>query len=244
MNTAYMRNKRRQSQQWKKHLLLADMGIAMALEQPNVSQTLQISACSSPCLSLFLWDALSPWSRAGGGTQPCAFGTRHLQDMASALMPRCKMNQSGHSMRAQPTKCICKGPSQKSTCQKWRSPHREDVPWCTKSRGQCGGTLVWWSSLYFFFFHLQISSYQNAAKKKLTTPNTGNTHMIVAADHILPNLSSSWPTQHMSLQRTIHPLPKGVWVQPEFPWTLVKIGHDLWKPSTVLKTKDLLMMPD
>lgn len=74
---------------------------------------------------------------------------------------------------------------------------------------------VWWHPRLvifslFFLFHSQISSYPNAAKKKLTTPNTGNTHMIFAADHILPNLSSSWPTQHMSLQRTIHPLPKGV----------------------------------
>lgn len=77
------------------------------------------------------------------------------------------------------------------------------------------------------------------------TPDTGNTHMIFAADHILPNLSSSWPAQLLSLQRTFLPLPSGAWIQPEFTSThTVKIGHDLWKPSTILKTKGVLMMPD
>lgn len=87
MNTAYMRNKRRQTPRQKKHLLLADTGIAMALEQPSVSQALQGSAGSSLCLSLFLWDALCPWPGAGGGARLCAFGTQNLQDTAPALLP-------------------------------------------------------------------------------------------------------------------------------------------------------------
>lgn len=80
--------------------------------------------------------------------------------------------------------------------------------------------------------------------KKPAIPNTGNTHMIFAADHILLNLSSSWHIQFMSLQRTIHPLPNGTWIQPSVPSTLLKIGHKLWKPNMVLKTQVVLMMPD
>lgn len=109
MNTAYMRNKRRQTLRWKKHLLLADMGIAMALEHSSVSQTLQMSACSSLCLSLFLWDALSPWSGAGGGTQPCAFGTWHLQDMASALMPRSPCTSLATAGKHSPSNASARG---------------------------------------------------------------------------------------------------------------------------------------
>lgn len=164
-------------------------------------------------------------------------------DTATAPRPGPPWHQPGHGRWGQPRNTAART-HLRSSANTREAPARDTLSsWCLKAWGQYGGTLVWWASLQFSSFISKFSP-SKILPKKPAIPNTGNTHMIFAADHILLNLSSSWHTQLMSLQRTIHPLPNGAWIQPSVPSTSLKIGHNLWKPNMVLKTQDVLMMPD
>lgn len=239
MNTASMRKKWRQNPQWKKCLLLADACIAHGVGAAQCESYVAKPWMQIPALAHLSHDVLSFTAEAGGaGTALC------LWDMATALLLSPPWHQPGHGMRAQSRNTAGRSQLRSSATKTREAPMGENFgSWRIKAWGQCGGTLIWWSSLYLSSFISKFSP-TKILPKKLATPNTGNTHMIFAADHILPSLSSFWHTQLISLQRTIHPLPNGACIQPPFPSTLVKIGHDLWKPSLVLKPKDVLMMPD
>lgn len=189
----------------------------------------------NPALALapLTWDVLSLWDE--NGVQPCAFGTQPLPCCWGLCTQHGRgtcawlRNMAGRGCSGVLLPKLDKALQGRSSAPDVSYPEHSDVAPLS------GDVLI---------FLWQISSYWYPAKPKLMTPNTGNTQMVFAADHILPSLSSSWPTQFMSLQRTLHPLPSGVWIQPEFASTPIKFGHDLWKPSTILKTKDVLMMPD
>lgn len=134
-------------------------------------------------------------------------------------------HQSGHGTQTQPRNLAGRNQLESSSTKTRGAPIGEALSsWCMKAWGQHGGTFIWWASLYFPSFISKFSPTKILPKTLL-----GRTHMIFAADHILLSLSSSWHTQLMSLQRTIHPLPNRTWIQPPFPSTPVKIEHDLWK---------------
>lgn len=238
MNTAYMRNKWRKNPQRKKCLLLADICIAhgtgAAQCKSHLLQNPGHRSLQSPISHVM---AFRFQLKLEVPTQPSAFGTWPL--------PYCWALRGTNPTTAH--KHI-QGIPLEGASSEAQLPKPEKPPWRRHSAPDVSrledSVVAPSSGDLLFIFPLPLANFLLPKSCQKSSQILGTTHMIFAADHILLNLSSSWHTQLMSLQRTIHPLPSGTWIQPPFPSTPVKIGHDLWKPSMALKTKDVLMMPD
>lgn len=139
----------------------------VALEQLAVEvicyKTLDVDPCTCPSLRR------CPFLMAeaeGACTALC------LRDMATALLLNPAWHQLGHGRWTQPRNTAGRSQLRSSATKTEEAPVGETFSsWCIKAWGQCGGTLVWWSSLYFSSFISKFSP-TKALPKKLATPNT------------------------------------------------------------------------